>query len=143
MMTAATSPAARRSRTGAMSFPAPGGGGRRDRAATEIGVRAPYAGSRRRAPPAFVASLREKTRRAVAGRADVLAFLATKADPEENRRAKIAHPGTFNANPLTAAAGVAMLSAVADGQARSVKGRPQIRSGPYLSARSRKQSQMA
>src|SRR4030095_15773192 len=27
------------------------------------------------------------------------------------------HHGTFNANPLTAAAGVAMLSAVADGQA--------------------------
>ena len=54
---------------------------------------------------------------AVAGRADVLAYLATKADPEENRRAKIAHPGTFNANPLSAAAGVAMLAAVADGQA--------------------------
>ena len=114
------------------------------------------------APPAFVAALREETRRAgallifdevvtgfrvapggaqeklgvrpdlttlakivagglpggaVAGRADVLAYLATKADPQENRRAKIAHPGTFNANPLSAAAGVAMLSAVADGQA--------------------------
>ena len=54
---------------------------------------------------------------AVAGRADVLAYLATKADPQENRRTKIAHPGTFNANPLSAAAGVAMLSAVADGQA--------------------------
>jgi glutamate-1-semialdehyde 2,1-aminomutase len=114
------------------------------------------------APPAFVAALREETRRAgallifdevvtgfrvapggaqdklgvrpdlttlakivagglpggaVAGRADVLAYLATKADPQENRRTKIAHPGTFNANPLSAAAGVAMLSAVADGQA--------------------------
>src|SRR5262245_40273033 len=54
---------------------------------------------------------------AVCGRADVLSYLATKSDPEENRRAKIAHPGTFNANPLTAAAGVAMLAAVADGQA--------------------------
>ncbi len=114
------------------------------------------------APPAFIAALREETRRAgavlifdevvtgfrvapggaqemlgvrpdlttlakivagglpggaVAGRADVLAYLSTKADPEENRRAKIAHPGTFNANPLSAAAGVAMLSTVADGQA--------------------------
>jgi glutamate-1-semialdehyde 2,1-aminomutase len=54
---------------------------------------------------------------AVVGREDVLAYLATKADPEQNRRAKIAHAGTFNANPLSAAAGVAMLSAVADGEA--------------------------
>jgi glutamate-1-semialdehyde 2,1-aminomutase len=54
---------------------------------------------------------------AVVGREDVLAYLATKADPEENRRTKIAHAGTFNANPLSAAAGVAMLSAVADGEA--------------------------
>jgi glutamate-1-semialdehyde 2,1-aminomutase len=54
---------------------------------------------------------------AVAGREDVLAYLATKPDPKENRRSKIAHHGTFNANPLTAAAGVAMLGAVADGQA--------------------------
>jgi glutamate-1-semialdehyde 2,1-aminomutase len=51
------------------------------------------------------------------GREDVLAYLATKPDPRENRRTKIAHAGTFNANPLSAAAGVAMLSAVADGQA--------------------------
>jgi glutamate-1-semialdehyde 2,1-aminomutase len=113
-------------------------------------------------PPAFVADLREETRRAgallifdevvtgfrvapggaqqalgitpdlttlakilsgglpggaVVGREDVLAYLATKADPEANRRTKIAHAGTFNANPLSAAAGVAMLSAVADGEA--------------------------
>jgi glutamate-1-semialdehyde 2,1-aminomutase len=54
---------------------------------------------------------------AVVGREDVLAYLATKPDPRENRRTKIAHAGTFNANPLSAAAGVAMLSAVADGQA--------------------------
>jgi glutamate-1-semialdehyde 2,1-aminomutase len=54
---------------------------------------------------------------AVAGRADVLAYLSTKPDPEENRRTKIAHAGTFNANPLSAAAGVAMLASIADGQA--------------------------
>jgi glutamate-1-semialdehyde 2,1-aminomutase len=54
---------------------------------------------------------------AVVGREDVLAYLSTKADPEENRRTKIAHAGTFNANPLSAAAGAAMLSAVADGHA--------------------------
>ena len=49
---------------------------------------------------------------AVVGREDVLAFLATRPG-----RPKVAHHGTFNANPLTAAAGVAMLSAVADGSA--------------------------
>src|SRR5439155_722105 len=54
---------------------------------------------------------------ACAGRADVMGYLSTKSDPAENRRAKIAHAGTFNANPLSAAAGVAMLSTVADGQA--------------------------
>jgi len=53
---------------------------------------------------------------AVAGRADVLSFLSTKASAEENRRSKIAHPGTFNANPLSAAAGVAMLAQVAGGE---------------------------
>jgi len=54
---------------------------------------------------------------AVVGREDVLSHLATKADPEENRRTKIAPAGTFNANPLSAAAGVAMLAAIADGAA--------------------------
>ena len=54
---------------------------------------------------------------AVVGREDVLGYLATQQDPEENRRTKIAHAGTFNANPLSAAAGVAMLSTIADGQA--------------------------
>src|SRR3989441_13250706 len=51
------------------------------------------------------------------GREDVMSYLATKPSAEENRRAKIAHAGTFNANPLSAAAGVAMLALVADGQA--------------------------
>src|SRR6266508_4380425 len=54
---------------------------------------------------------------AVAGREDILAYIATKPDPAENRRSKIAHAGTFNANPLSAAAGVAMLSTIADGAA--------------------------
>jgi glutamate-1-semialdehyde 2,1-aminomutase len=51
---------------------------------------------------------------AVAGRAEILAFLDTKAAGQ----AKIHHPGTFNANPLSAAAGVAMLSTIADGEAQ-------------------------
>jgi glutamate-1-semialdehyde 2,1-aminomutase len=49
---------------------------------------------------------------AVAGRKDVLDlldFAVTKAAAKE----KIAHPGTFNANPLSAAAGVATLEIIA------------------------------
>ncbi len=42
---------------------------------------------------------------AVAGRADLLELLATS----------IEHPGTFNANPLSAAAGIATLRIIADG----------------------------
>jgi glutamate-1-semialdehyde 2,1-aminomutase len=53
---------------------------------------------------------------AVVGREEVLSYLATKSDPQENRRTKIAHAGTFNANPLSAAAGATMLAMVADGQ---------------------------
>jgi glutamate-1-semialdehyde 2,1-aminomutase len=52
---------------------------------------------------------------AVAGRADIMAYLATKATPDETRRTKMPHPGTFNANPLSAAAGVAMLASLANG----------------------------
>lgn len=54
---------------------------------------------------------------AVAGRADILERLATPPDPGPGRHEKIAHHGTFNANPISAAAGVAMLSALADGEA--------------------------
>ena len=57
---------------------------------------------------------------AVVGRADVLEYLATKPDPEVNRHTKIAHHGTFNANPISAAAGCAMLSSLADGRATDV-----------------------
>src|SRR5690606_15879082 len=53
---------------------------------------------------------------AVAGRADIMAYLAYR-DPEWSRTRKIAHQGTFNANPLTAAAAVATLRELADGQA--------------------------
>jgi glutamate-1-semialdehyde 2,1-aminomutase len=46
----------------------------------------------------------------VAGRADVLAALEFRPG-----KAKMKHPGTFNANPLSAAAGVATLEQVATG----------------------------
>src|SRR5258705_9532274 len=54
---------------------------------------------------------------ACAGREKGMSYVPRKPPAEKNRRAKIAHAGTFNANPLSAAAGVAMLSSVADGQA--------------------------
>ena len=44
-------------------------------------------------------------------------YLSTPSATEVGKRAKIHHPGTFNANPLSAAAGVAMLSSLADGAA--------------------------
>jgi glutamate-1-semialdehyde 2,1-aminomutase len=47
----------------------------------------------------------------LAGRADVLASLAFRPG-----KPKMKHPGTFNANPLSAAAGVATLKLVADGE---------------------------
>jgi glutamate-1-semialdehyde 2,1-aminomutase len=47
----------------------------------------------------------------VAGRADVLAHLEFRPGKEKMR-----HPGTFNANPLSASAGIATLQLVAEGQ---------------------------
>ena len=54
---------------------------------------------------------------AVAGREEIMAYLATRDTPEVTHRPKMHHPGTFNANPLSAVAGVAMLASVADGSA--------------------------
>jgi len=48
----------------------------------------------------------------LAGRADVLAFLEFRPG-----KLKMKHPGTFNANPLSAAAGIATLKIVATGEA--------------------------
>src|SRR5205085_10234746 len=47
----------------------------------------------------------------VAGRADVLAFIEPRAG-----KPKMKHPGTYNANPLSAAAGIAALKRVASGE---------------------------
>ena len=53
---------------------------------------------------------------AVAGRADIMERLAF---PGERKTVKVGHPGTFNANPLSAAAGTAALRQVADGKAQN------------------------
>ena len=54
---------------------------------------------------------------AVAGRRDILS-LFDFGDDEWNLKRRISHPGTFNANPLSAAAGSACLSLIADGRAQ-------------------------
>jgi glutamate-1-semialdehyde 2,1-aminomutase len=60
---------------------------------------------------------------AVAGRRPIMALMAHRGDPAWDRSERVAHAGTFNANPLSAAAGIATLEAVADGsvQARASK----------------------
>ncbi len=50
----------------------------------------------------------------VAGRADILEYLEFRPG-----KPKMRHPGTFNANPLSASAGIATLKIVAEGQACS------------------------
>jgi glutamate-1-semialdehyde 2,1-aminomutase len=53
---------------------------------------------------------------AVAGRADIMALLDLSGDPQVTRYQRIKHPGTFNANPLSAAAGIATLEIAATGE---------------------------
>jgi glutamate-1-semialdehyde 2,1-aminomutase len=54
---------------------------------------------------------------AVAGRKEILEMLLYK-DSEWNRFGRSGHGGTFNANPLVARAGLAMLNAIDDGKAQ-------------------------
>jgi glutamate-1-semialdehyde 2,1-aminomutase len=54
---------------------------------------------------------------AVVGQAAILNRLAFGDDPAWNRKGRVAHAGTYNANPLSAAAGIAMLGLIADGEA--------------------------
>jgi glutamate-1-semialdehyde 2,1-aminomutase len=51
---------------------------------------------------------------AVAGRADILAHFLQSDDAEWVRHKRVPHPGTYNANPLSAAAGIACLEIVKD-----------------------------
>jgi glutamate-1-semialdehyde 2,1-aminomutase len=56
---------------------------------------------------------------AVAGRADILEQIAMRADGGRYAGGRIQHPGTYNANPLSASAGIACLSLAADGTHQS------------------------
>jgi len=55
---------------------------------------------------------------AVTGRADILAHLAFPAAGD--RLEKVGHPGTFNANPLSAVAGTACLREIGDGRHQAI-----------------------
>ncbi|MBI4246219.1 MAG: aminotransferase class III-fold pyridoxal phosphate-dependent enzyme [Candidatus Rokubacteria bacterium] len=68
---------------------------------------------------------------AVCGRHDVMAMLIHRGDPAWDRSERVAHAGTFNANPLSAAAAIATLGLVADAtlQARANKLGEDLRRG--------------
>ncbi len=51
----------------------------------------------------------------VAGRADIMQLFDYTGDAQHDRYARVSHQGTFNANPLSAAAGIATLNLVTDG----------------------------
>jgi len=53
---------------------------------------------------------------AVAGKTNIIAMLEIRSDAAWNAERRVQHPGTFNANPLSAAAGTAMLRLVATGE---------------------------
>ena len=50
---------------------------------------------------------------AVAGRAEIVDMLAFRDDPDWNTKKRIAHQGTFNANPMAAAAATTCLNLIA------------------------------
>ena len=50
---------------------------------------------------------------AVGGRADIIDMIAHRGDPEWDNTRRVYHPGTFNANPLSAVAGATCLEIIA------------------------------
>ncbi|MBI4609655.1 MAG: aminotransferase class III-fold pyridoxal phosphate-dependent enzyme [Candidatus Rokubacteria bacterium] len=67
---------------------------------------------------------------AVAGKREIMQLLAHRGDPGWDRSERVAQQGTFNANPLSAVAGITTLEAVSDGslQARASKLGEELRS---------------
>ena len=68
---------------------------------------------------------------ALTGKAEIMSMLAHRGDAEWDRTRRVAHAGTFNANPLSAAAGIATLDLVSDAslQARANKLGDALRQG--------------
>lgn len=57
---------------------------------------------------------------AVAGRAEIMHHLEFRTDTSWNTSRKMYHPGTFNANPMVAAAGATCLEIVASGEVQKI-----------------------
>jgi glutamate-1-semialdehyde 2,1-aminomutase len=68
---------------------------------------------------------------AVCGRRELMSMIAHRGDPTWDRSERVAHAGTFNANPVSAAAAIATLEICADGalQARANKAGEELRRG--------------
>lgn len=68
---------------------------------------------------------------AVCGAAKFMSFLAHRGDPTWDRVSRVAHAGTYNANPISAAAAIATLPLIEDAslQARAAKAADEIRRG--------------
>jgi glutamate-1-semialdehyde 2,1-aminomutase len=68
---------------------------------------------------------------ALCGRRDLMSMLAFRGDPDWDRSQRVAHAGTFNANPLSSAAAIATLELCADAslQARASKAGEELRRG--------------
>jgi glutamate-1-semialdehyde 2,1-aminomutase len=68
---------------------------------------------------------------ALTGAAEIMSVLAHRGDAAWDRTRRVAHAGTFNANPLSAAAGIATLELVSDAslQARASKRGDALRQG--------------
>jgi glutamate-1-semialdehyde 2,1-aminomutase len=66
---------------------------------------------------------------ALCGRRDVMSMLTFRGDADWDRSQRVAHAGTFNANPLSAAAAIATLELCADAslQARANKAGDELR----------------
>ncbi len=56
---------------------------------------------------------------AVVGRSDVMELFDYTGDPRHDRYGRVFHQGTFNANPLSTASGIATLRLAADGSAQA------------------------
>ncbi|MBI4242128.1 MAG: aminotransferase class III-fold pyridoxal phosphate-dependent enzyme, partial [Candidatus Rokubacteria bacterium] len=67
---------------------------------------------------------------AAVGKREIMQLMAHRGDPAWDRSERVAQQGTFNANPLSAAAGIATLGTIADGslQARANKLGEELRS---------------
>jgi len=56
---------------------------------------------------------------AVVGRAEIMSLFQYTGDPRHDRYGRVSHLGTFNANPLATAAGLASLKLAADGRVQA------------------------